>query len=507
MRQTTLRSLLAAILACAAGATHADVRMAAIFKPHMVLQRDLPIPIWGWAEPGEAVTVTVAEQTKGAMAGKNGAWRVALAPMPAGGPHTLTAKGNNAVTCDDVLIGDVWLCSGQSNMAMNVRGSNNAAEEAKAAAYPQIRMATLPRQAAQTPQKDCALRAWNVCSPETVPGFSATAYFFGRHLHKRLNVPIGLINASWGGTCVEAWTPVEALEAIPSGRELIEQYRRKAEAYDADAAEAAYKRRLEGWEKRRKAAKEAGKRPPRKPRPARLYNAMIAPLVPYAIRGAIWYQGERNSNGIKDAYDYRFELPAKITSWRKIWGQGDFPYLFVQLPNYGGKDPDALALNRESMLVTMQTTPNTAMAITIDVGDTKDIHPKNKQAVGERLGIAARHIAYGEEICPVGPIFVSKKPRGNSMVLAFDHVAHGLEARDGDVREFTIAGEDRVFVPATATIATTNTITVSNPKVAKPVAVRYAWTNDPKCNLYNDNGLPASPFRTDNWEIPGQEGN
>jgi len=509
--------LISIVAACAAWAAEAEVRLASIFQDHMVVQRDGVIPVWGWAAEGEEVTVHFAGKSVTATPGAAGRWTAQLAPTSAGGPYTLVVEGTNTVTVSDVLVGEVWLCSGQSNMAMNVRGAMNAEQEAAAADYPQIRMATLARKTAREPKADCELKEWVVCSPQTVPAFSATAYYFGRHVHRDLGVPVGLINASWGGTCVEAWTSKKALQRIPSGRELFEQYMGRIEAYDPGATKAAYEKQLEAWPARVKTAKEAGRKPPRKPsppvdpaddqnHPSNLYNSMIAPLVPYAIRGTIWYQGERNSNAVKDAYDYRFELPALITDWRDAWGRGDFPFLFVQLPNFGGKQPDALALNRESMLHTMQTVPNTGMAVTIDVGDTKDIHPKNKQAVGERLGIAAMKLAYGADIVPFGPIFRSMTVTGSQAVLTFDHVGDGLEARHGDLREFVMAGEDRTFVVASADVTGPDTVTVSADGIEQPVAVRYAWTSDPKCNLFSKGGLPATPFRTDTWQIPGQTG-
>ncbi len=496
-----------------AAAVCADVRLPGIIKSHMVLQRDMPVPIWGWAEPGEEVTVTVAGQTKTAITTADGKWIVKLDPLAAGGPHTMTIAGANTTTLEDILVGEVWLCSGQSNMAMTVGAARDAESEIASASFPQIRMATVARQAAAEPQEDCQVPAWQVCSPETVRGFSATAYFFGRHLHQHLNVPVGLINSSWGGTCIEAWTSKEALAQLESGRALIGKWAQMAAQYDPDAARQAYEKRLAEWEKTVKET-PAGARRPRKPAPpvhpsknqnapGTLYNGMIAPLVPFAIRGAAWYQGERNSNSVSDAYEYRDELPTLIGNWRGTWGQGEFPFLFVQLPNFAGKQPDALALNRESMLLSLRT-PNTGMAITIDIGESGNIHPKNKQDVGERLGLAARHVAYGEDVVSSGPVYRSARIADNEVILTFDHIGSGLVARDGELREFTIASEDGQFSPARAEIKG-DTVVVSSEQVLEPVAVRYAWTSDPRGNLYNREGLPASPFRTDDWPIPMTE--
>jgi len=491
----------------------ADVRLPGIIQSHMVLQRDVAVPIWGWAEPEEEITVTLAGQTKSATAGADGKWTVKLDPLTAGGPHTMTIAGANTITLEDILVGEVWLCSGQSNMAMTVAGVRDAEQEAAAADLPQIRMATLTRQAAPEPQEDCPVRAWQVCSPETVKGFSATAYFLGRHLHQHLNVPIGLINSSWGGTCVEAWTSREALAQLESGRALIEKWQKMAAEYDPEAAQQAYEKRLAEWQEKVKGI-PAGEPRPRKPTPpihpeknqnapGTLYNGMIAPLVPFAIRGAAWYQGERNSNSVTDAYEYREELPALIGNWRQVWGQGEFPFLFVQLPNFAGKQADALPLNRESMLLSLRT-PNTAMAITIDIGETDNIHPKNKQDVGERLGLAARAIAYGENLVASGPVYRSMEIQDSQVILTFNHIGSGLVARGGELREFAIAGEDRHFVPARAEIKA-DTVVVWSDEVVEPVAVRYGWASDPRCNLYNQEGLPASPFRTDDWPVPVAE--
>ena len=491
----------------------ADVRLPGIIQSHMVLQRDVAVPIWGWAEPQEEITVTFAGQTKAATAAANGEWTVTLDPLPGGGPHTMTIAGGNTIALEDILVGEVRLCSGQSNMAMTVGGVKDAEQEIAAADFPQIHMATVTRQAAPEPQEDCPVRAWQVCSRDTVKGFSATAYFFGRHLHQHLNVPIGLINSSWGGTCVEAWTSKEALARLESGRALIDKWKELAAEYDPEAAQQAYEKRLAEWQEKVKEI-PAGQRRPRKPTPpihpsknqnapGTLYNGMVAPLVPFAIRGAAWYQGERNSNSVTDAYEYRDELPALIGNWREVWGQGEFPFLFVQLPNFAGKQADALALNRESMFLSLRT-PNTAMAITIDIGETNDIHPKNKQDVGERLGLAARAIACGEDLVSSGPLYKSASIEDNQVILTLDHIGSGLVARDGELREFAIAGEDRQFVPARAGIKADRVVIWSR-EVTEPVAVRYAWTSDPQCNLYNREGLPASPFRTDDWPIPAPE--
>jgi len=485
----------------------------------MVLQQGLPVPIWGWADPGEEVTVTFADQTKEATADADGKWMVKLNPLTVGGPHQMTIAAKNTIVLEDILVGEVWLGSGQSNMAMGVRSANNGQDEVAAANYPKIRLFTVGRTPSAEPQDNCKGR-WATCSPNTVGGFSATAYFFGRHLHQHLNVPVGLINSSVGGTRIEAWTSQPALSRLEFGRGEIDKQKQTVEQYDPDAAKRNYDRRLAKWEERRKTwqqAKKAGKakgRAPRKPRrpvhpsrnqnaPSALYNGMIAPLIPFAIRGALWYQGERNC-AAGSAYEYRNLLPNLIRNWREDWHQNQFPFLFVQLPNWRGRHPDAWAVIRESFLLASQSTPATGLAVTIDIGDTKDIHPKNKQGVGERLGLAARRVAYGEDLVFSGPIYKAKEIRDARIAVVFDHTGSGLTAKGDKLEGFTVAGKDRRFVPAQARIENSSTVLVWSDQVQNPVAARYAWANDPAIGLYNKEGLPASPFRTDDWPVPGQ---
>jgi len=482
----------------------AEVRLPNLFQNHMVLQQETTCPVWGWAEPGEKIQIQVAGQTKTVQTGEDSKWRVFIDPMEAGGPYTVTVKGRaSELVLEDVLVGEVWLCSGQSNMAMTVSGAMNSEEEAAAATLPAIRMATIARKAAGLPQENCDLNGWMVCSPQTVPQFSATAYYFGRHLHQKLDVPVGLINASWGGTRIETWMSRASLMELESGRAELDKMKEEAVQYDPEKAEKAFQKRKREWKAEGSPPK---KRPPlpappdaRKNAAAAQYHAMIAPLVPYAVRGAIWYQGERNANLMKDAYEYRKELPQLIEGWRKAWDRGDFPFLFVQLPNFGGKDGNILAVNRESMLLSLAT-ENTGMAVTIDIGDTKDIHPKNKQDVGKRLGLLARSLAYGENLVSSGPLYESMEIMGGTVAIRFDHGGSKLTGQEGNLEGFTIAGKDKVFLEATAKIEGDRVI-VRNDRVTNPKAVRYAWGGDPPWSLTNEEGLPASPFRTDNWEV------
>lgn len=497
------------ILVVAAVPALADVKPVALFSDHAVLQQRADIPVWGTADPGEEVVVTLGEQKASAVAGDDGKWRVTLAPMAAGGPYEMVIAGKNRVVLADVMIGEVWICSGQSNMQWPVSASANAEQEIASSANPRIRLFSVPRQAKPEPQADVD-GAWAVCGPETVPGFSAVGYFFGRYLQKQLNVPVGLINTSYGGTPAEAWTSWDKLTSMPELQPIVDRYRQALEQYPENLRR--YEAALQAHREEARAARERGeqfnKRPPNSPMgpehphsPAGLYNAMIAPLVPYAFRGAIWYQGESNAGR---AYQYRTLFPAMIESWREAWNAGDFPFLFVQLAPFMKIEAEpmesAWAELREAQLLTMLHYRNTGMAVITDVGEENDIHPKKKQPVGERLGIAARALAYGEEIEYSGPIYNSMEVRDGKAVLHFTHLGGGLECRGEKLTGFTICGEDRKFVNADAEIVG-DTVVVSSPAVANPVAVRFGWANYPVVNLWNKAGLPASPFRTD--DFPG----
>jgi len=495
--------------------TMADVTLPCVFSDHMVLQRDKPVAVWGWAEKGEKVTVTVAGKTASTKPNADGRWTVSIGPLPAGGPHKLLVQGANTITVNDVLVGEVWLCSGQSNMAMTVSRAKDFDAEKKAATWPKIRMLTVARQSVEKPVLKCE-GDWKICEPETVGGFSATAYFFGRTLHEELGVPVGLITSAWGGTAVEAWTSIEPQESKKELKPLLQSWENQIATYDPPAAKARYEKQLAAWKVKAAQAKAAGKKAPRQPRapvdpkisqnrPANLFNGMIQPLIPYGIRGAIWYQGERNSHGEPSAL-YGLQLQTLITDWRTRFGQGDFPFFFVQLPNFlkpqeQPSEHTGWVMVREGMLKTLDL-DNTGMAITIDVGEEKDIHPKDKQAVGQRLGLWGLATVYEKDLVYSGPICKASEAQGNKMILAFDHVGDGLKTSDEEaVKGFAIAGRDKKFVWAEAEIDG-NQVIVSAKEVKKPVAVRYAWANNPSVNLVNSAGLPASPFRTDDWVEP-----
>ena len=519
--QRVIRVVRVIALALTAAATRADVKLPAVIGDNMVLQQNAPVTIWGWADVGEKVTVTIGEQKVSATTGEDGKWKLQLEPLTADGPVEMTVAGKNSITAvKNILIGEVWICSGQSNMAWTVRQCKSADEEIKTANLPKIRLFTVPRKSAETPRDNVAAR-WNVCTPNTVRRFSGVGFFFGRAIHKKLGVPVGLINTSYGGTAAELWTSEQGLAAEPSLKELLDAYTKRGDRQAA--SDARYKTALAKWETAAAAAKAAGKKPPRKPRhykysrfPTGLYNAMIAPLIQFRVAGAIWYQGEANA-GRAAQYDTLF--PAMIKDWRAKWGY-EIPFLFAQLANFRDHKPELApskwARLREAQLKTLAL-PKTGMAVIIDIGEARSIHPINKQDVGSRLALAARAIVYGEKtIVYSGPIYRSMKADGGKITLTFDHVGGGLiigppegaitagpeEAPKPGAEKlvgFAIAGPDQKFVWASAKIVG-NTIVVSSDQVKAPVAVRYGWARNPTCNLYNKEGLPASPFRTNDWE-------
>ena len=618
-----------------------------LFTDHMVFQRGIEAPVWGWAQPGSQVIVSLAHQMALAKADDDGRWEVKLGPFNAGGPFELKVSGPENRTLKNVMVGDVWLCSGQSNMEWPVRLSNNPEKEIEAANHPNIRLFTVPKKIAHTPQS-LAEASWEVCSPSTIAEFSAVGYFFGRQLHQDLDVPIGLIDSSWGGTIAEAWTSAGALNTLADFRDAVADVQEWAR--EADETEAAYQEKVRDWWSDSDPGSQAGARwsdseqddsrwprmalpgnwesdalpdfdgivwfrktftiPERwvgddlmlhlgriddadstfvngrlvgsgnlwnqerryrvpaslllkgentiairvldtggeggvygapndlyfksadaakvgaqplsgwwryqvgaaakdlKPFPSRrgrspnvatvLYNGMIAPLLPYGIRGATWYQGESNASR---PTQYRTLLPTMIEDWRQQFGQGDFPFLIVQLANFYERAPDpsdpTWAALREAQALTAENDPQTGLAVIIDIGEAGDIHPRNKQDVGKRLALGAHDIAYGKDVVSSGPRYRSMTRSGRAIALSFDHVGSGLVAKwGGPLEGFSIAGADGNFVWADAIIIG-DQVLVSSPKVQAPDRVRYAWANNPACNLYNQEGLPAIPFRTD----------
>jgi len=642
--RTFLLSLLVALVVVQPSVGQERPFVHPLFTNHMVFQRGIKVPVWGWAEPGSLVEIEFQGEKASAKADESGRWQVRLGPFTAGGPYELKIRGPEDVNLQDVMVGDVWLCSGQSNMAWPVSRANDAEEEIAAANYPKIRLFTVPNQISYEPQETVE-GTWQTCSPKTVPQFSAVGYFFGRALHEQLDVPIGLIHSSWGGTVAEAWTSAEALEGMKEFQSEIKEIRKVAAALNADGEESQeelieqwyrthdpgsqkdsfwaspayedsdwstmslpthweiaglpdfdgicwFRREISldsswegkkatlqlgpiddadtvwingkkagttmGWNKPRsydipssllkegtnvvairvldtggegglrgqpnelqltadglEPNKLAGKwrcqasvdikelpplphLPGTDPNvPTVLYNGMIAPLVSFPIKGAIWYQGESNAGR---PVQYRKLLPTMIDDWRNRFQIGDFPFLIVQLANYMEKQQQPVetgwAMIREAQWLTSQDDDSVGLAVTTDIGEANDIHPRNKQDVGSRLALQARKIAYGEDVVAAGPEYVSHRIEGSKVRVQFSSVGDGLTVHGDTLKGFAIAGEDGQFQWATAEIQD-DTVVLSSTLIDKPVAVRYNWANNPIGNLFNKKGLPAAPFRTD----------
>ncbi len=513
MNRVWTHAFLTTFIACGgliASSAMANVRLPAIFGSNMVLQQGAPVVVWGWAETGEEVTVSVAGQEVAVTTDKGGKWSLKLAPLKSGGPVTMVVQGRNRIELTNILVGEVWLCSGQSNMGRSVASAQNATQEIAQAKYPTIRLFRVASQTSPTPLDDVQ-GEWVECSPETVAKFSAVAYYFGRELHQRLSVPVGLIHASWLGTPIEPWTPLEAMEAEAEFRPEVERWRKSVAGFPAVMA--AYEKRLAEYRKEHatQPAAQAGTagtpddpkapKPPLDPghvrwSPSVIYNGMIHPLMRFGLAGVAWYQGEGN---VPAARQYRKRLPLLIQSWRRNAGQ-ELPFLIVQIANYGPvKDEPvegAWAELREAQAMALSL-PRTCLAVTIDIGDANDLHPANKQEVGARLALAAMKVAYGKDLVYSGPIYESMRIEDGAIRVKFKHVGGGLVTKnDQPVKGFAVAGEDRKFVWAEAKIDR-DAVVVRSDKVDKPVALRYAWADNPACNLYNKEGLPACPFRTD----------
>ncbi len=474
----------------------ADVSLTNIFSDHMVLQRDQANKVWGKATPGEKVTVKISEQSLSTAADDAGLWQVTLKPLPVGGPLELIVSGdNNEVRIADVLVGEVWVCSGQSNMQWSVANSTNADLERLTAKNPQLRMINFPQVGAQEPVWEHPKSQWQICTPENVNAFSAVGYFFGRQLQETLDVPVGLINNAWGGSSCEAWISREKLEAAGKYSTMLKQF-------DDMAAQAAtLTAKPDRTAEEQKQLDNLNRALAGNHRPANIYNGVLKSHLGYGIRGTIWYQGESNASR---AYQYRELFPLMISSWREEWGQGDFPFYWVQLADFMQEKPEPTesewAELREAQTMTMAKLKHTGQAVIIDIGEGKDIHPKNKVEVGMRLARLALANEYGIEIASRSPQYKSMELSGNKIILTFDHIDGGW--RPFDTRQpvgFAIAGEDKKFVWADAKILDDKRVEVSSAAVAKPVAVRYAWADNPVCNMYDAVGLPLTPFRTDDW--------
>jgi len=491
----------------------AEVKLPSIFGSHMVLQRDHANPVWGWAAPGEKITVSIAGQSHSVTTDKDGAWRVKLQPLKVNAKgQTLTIKGSNTITLTDVLVGEVWVCSGQSNMAMSVDRAYDPDLEILTAKYPNIRLISVPQVGTQELQNDFK-GEWTAATPETVGSFSAVGFFFGRTLHQALNVPIGLIDNAWGGSAAEAWIRRDRLAKLPAAKPYMEQWKKTEADYDHEKTVAVFDQRLEKWQAAAAAARKAGKPTPRRPRnprnpmtgqhrPGNLYNGVLKPTIGYGIRGAIWYQGESNSGRAKA---YRDVFPLMIQNWRDEWGQGDFPFYWVQLADFRDETPEPMDDNwaelREAQTMTMDRLKNTGEAVIIDIGEGRDIHPRDKQNVAKRLARWALAKDYGLKIPCQSPRFKSMEIKGNKAILTFDHVGLGLYSFDvRDPKGFAICGKDREFVWASARIVGKNQVEVWAEGVT-PTQVRYAWAVNPVCTLMSREGLPATPFRTDDFPM------
>ena len=528
------RTLALTLLGLGAALARADVTLAPLFTDGAVLQRDKRVPIWGKAGAGEKVTVTFAGQKHFATPAADGGWIVLLEPMPASAEGSdLVVTGKNTLTLRDVVVGEVWLCSGQSNMEWPVSRARDAQKEIAAANFPLVRHIRIEHVVADAPADTVPTGAWKRATPETAGAFTAVGYFFARDLHERLAVPVGLVHSSWGGTPIEAWMSPAALASDPAFAVVRERWQRTLAEFPANKA--AYDARLAEWTQREAEAKrslparatpaapprtkaKAGapegissheewlrRNPrPRAPRgpgdswtPSGLFNAMINPLLPYGLRGVLWYQGESNADR---ASEYHALFRTMITTWRAHFGQDELAFYWVSLANFeapGDATKRSYAFLREAQTKTLAV-PNTGQALAIDIGDPKDIHPTNKQEVGRRLALLAKNRVYGLTCDDTGPTFAGAVREGRALRVRFTHASGGLLARDKPPQALELAGADRVFHPADGKIEG-ETLVATSAKVREPVAVRYAWTNAPEANLYNGAGLPAVPFRSDDW--------
>jgi sialate O-acetylesterase len=503
------------ILAALALTAQAELKLPAIIGDNMVLQQKQANPIWGWDTPGTDVTVTFAGQTKTAKADAKGKWTVKLDALPANAtPAVMTIKGSTSREVKNILVGEVWICSGQSNMQWSVNASWDADLERATAKYPNLRLISVPQVGTQEPQQDFK-GAWVACTPETVGNFSAVGFFYGRVLHKVLDVPVGLINNAWGGSAAEAWVRRDVLEKDPRFKGLMESWVVREENLARPAVKEAYDKQLAEWKAKADAAKAAKQpfttRPPVSPqsvltgnsRPGNIYNGVLLPTIGYGIKGAIWYQGESNAGR---AYEYGYLFPLMIQHWRSEWQQGDFPFYWVQLADFKAEKPEPgdsdWAELRESQTKTISAIKNGGQAVIIDLGEANDIHPKNKKDVAERLARWALAKDYGMQIPYRSPEYKSVEIQGNKAIVTIDTFGSNLRTIDvSEVYGFAICGEDKKWQWAAAKILPGNKVEVSSPAVAKPVAVRYAWADNPVCNLFSTDGLPVTPFRTDDFPM------
>jgi sialate O-acetylesterase len=547
MTKNFFSAALAAFIIGGLADAQAEVRMPAIFGDHMVLQREIKLPVWGWAKPGEKITATFKKQTRTTVAGSDGKWRIDFEPVDSDGqPATLTVtSAENTLTFTDVLVGDVWIVSGQSNMEFGIQNDSRGKEAIANATDSQIRFFFVPWRTALPPQTNIGPTMppsplngkWLVCSPETMGanwawhGFSAVGYYFARDIRKALGRPLGMIATYKGGTPAQAWTSISGLEKDPALAHYVEDHRQRVDHFTNSEARFEFENTTYQAELKKQRAEAEKARAGGQPipaatlkapvpadggfgAPANLFNGMVAPLIPYGIEGVLWYQGESNGDNMRQATEYAILFPRMIRDWREQWGQGEFPFLFVQLPNINGaaKTPSEgrWPWVREAQLQALAV-PNTGMAVTIDIGDADNLHPPDKIYVGERLALAARKVAYHQDLVYAGPIYDSMSVEGNKIRIRFRNIGGGLAIgapppnaektsvpMPSELSGFGIAGDDRHFVWAEAVIDG-NTVLVSAEGVPHPISVRYDWAQNPPGDLYNKEGLPASPFRTDDW--------
>ncbi len=497
-------ALIAASLSLLSPFAQAELKLPSIIGNHMVLQRDLANPVWGWADAGADVNVSFAGQNHSAKANADGKWVVKLDPL-SGSPHalrmTITA-GQDKIVLSNIVVGEVWVCSGQSNMQWSVSQAFDSSLEIATADYPNIRLISVPQVGTQELQDDFDGQ-WDICTPDVVGEFSAVGYFFGRQLHQALGVPIGLIDNAWGGSAAEAWVARDVLEKDGRFDDYIAQWENTEKTFDYDKA-------MADWKKKAEEAKAAKKQAPRAPqnvlagqhRPGNLWAGVLNPIIGYGIRGTVWYQGESNAGR---AYQYDDLFGLMITEWRKAWGQGDFPFYWVQLADFRDEvdtpGESQWAELREAQSNTLAL-PNTGQAVIYDVGEGRDIHPRNKQTVGRRLARIALARDYGWTIPYLSPSFQSMEIQGNKAILTFENVGNTLYTFDTKEAEgFYVAGKDKVWHHGTGKLIGNDKVEVTSEEVAEPVAVRYAWAENPVANLMSREGLPVDPFRTDDWPL------
>ena len=497
----------------------ADVKLPAIVSDHMILQQQIGAPVWGWADPGEAVTVEGNWGEKATTTtDDNGKWKVFLKTPSHGGPYILKIKGKNVITVKNVMVGEVWLCAGQSNMGWRLSAVFQGAEDAASANYPNLRIFRSERKHSHKPQEDCNAK-WTPCTPNSAATCSAVSFYFARKLHQELEIPIGIVVQPYAGTPIEGWMPKEIQMDDPRTRKIVEEMDKASATYDITQAKKQLERAMQRWKQGERRGKPVLRTPGNwgHQYPGNIFNGMIYPIRPYGIRGAIWYQGERNSKDVPQALNFRRQLALLINYYRTSWHElssgnvaKDFPFYFTQLPSWTPaqeKPVEGLeaswVVNREMMRLVASEVPNTGMAVSIDTGDTIALHPKNKKPIGLRHSYLALKQVYGKDIVDNGPRFTKQTIKGNQIILEFNSIGSGLMgAKPGQLNSFAIAGNERKWHWATSRIKG-STVVVSSAEVPNPTAVRYAWAMNPSQRnlLYNREGFPASPFRTDNWPL------